>query len=87
LTEVTWEGMHSGTAQDDRIYAKGVEKGRLLEAGYLITLLQAELTRLKKTRFDSKEGPQIIQGLYGLEKAIDILDNRCTELRKRNEWD
>lgn len=86
MTETTWEGMHSGTAQDDRIYAKGIEKGRFLEAGYIVTLLQAELTRIKKLRFDSEEGPNIIQGLYGLEKAIDILDRRCEEVGKRNGW-
>jgi hypothetical protein len=78
--------MHSGTAEEDKAYAKGIEKGRFLEAGYIVTLLQAELTRIKRLRFDSEEGPHIIQGLYGVEKAIDILDNRCTELRERNGW-
>lgn len=86
MTETTWQGMHSGTAEEDKAYAKGIEKGRFLEAGYIVTLLQAELTRIKRLRFDSEEGPHIIQGLYGVEKAIDILDNRCTELRERNGW-
>lgn len=82
MTETTWEGMHSGTAQDDRIYAKGIEKGRFLEAGYIVTLLQAELTRIKKLRSDYEE----CSNIYGLEKAIDILDRRCEEVGKRNGW-
>jgi hypothetical protein len=79
--------MHSGTAQDDKSYALGMEKGRFFEGGYLITLLQAELTQLKRQRFDTPDKDRIIPGMVGLETAIKILEDRCEQIRKRNGWE
>lgn len=87
MTEVTWEGMHSGTAEDDRTYAKGIEKGRFLEIGYLIAQLQAELTKISKQRFDSPDSDRIIPSLMGLETAIRLLEGRAEQIRVRNGWE
>lgn len=87
MTELTWEGMHSGTASDDRSYAKGIEKGRFLEGGYLITLLVSELAEVKKTKFTNTNAKTIIHSMESLETAIRVLENRCEELRRRNGWE
>ena len=87
MTELTWEGMHYGTALEDRSYAKGVEKGRFLEGGYLITLLVAELTKVKQTKFTDTNAKSIIHSMESLETAIRVLENRCEELRRRNGWE
>lgn len=86
MTELTCEGMHSGTAQDDRMYAKGIEKGRFFEVGYLIAQLQAELTKVSKQRFDSPDSDRIIPSLQGLETAIALLESRADQIRIRNGW-
>jgi hypothetical protein len=84
---MTWEGMHSGTARDDRSYALGVEKGRFFEGGYLIRLLQDELTKVKNQRFDTPDKDRIIPGIVGLETAIKVLEDRCDQIRQRNGWE
>lgn len=84
MTELTWEGMHSGTARDDRTYALGIEKGRFLEVGYLIVKLNDELTQVKNQTKDPHSG---IPSLMGLETAIRLLEGRAEQIRIRNGWE
>lgn len=74
---LTWEGMHPGTANDDRIYAKGFDKGRQIEAGYLAMLLNDELTQMKKS------GHVEDGDVAGLSFAINYIEKRAEKLAER----
>lgn len=60
--------MHSGTANEDKAYAQGMDKGRFFESGYLLAQLCSLSNNPEATLAD----------------AIELLENRTAVLRRRN---